>query len=242
MQRISLAGFSYPAGATRPPDRTCPARKYDLAGDLRVLESETARVYSLIRPPRTGRTGGQRGACARWRRMSGVAISGALSCRPSPTVGCRSRRHSSKPSGRGTAGGSGELDAAGLSWTSWDVIQKVHRADQAHSETTDATRTERGIHTAGKEKQQVSGYSDGWGSAHCKTVGLAYVGSNPTPATRNPRSDPVPVFPDAGSDACPGAVRQTVPGGCGPVVGQILAGQRRWRAGARERPARGRGR
>ena len=66
MQRISLAGFSYPAGATRSPGRTCPARKYDLAGDLRVLESETARVYSLIRPPRTGRTGGQRGACARW--------------------------------------------------------------------------------------------------------------------------------------------------------------------------------
>ena len=55
--------------------------------------------------------------------------------------------------------------------------------------------------------------------AVCKTVGLAYVGSNPTPATQNPRSDPVPVFPDAGSDACPGAVRQTVPGGCGPVVG-----------------------
>jgi hypothetical protein len=33
------------------------------------------------------------------------------------------------------------------------------------------------------EKQQVSGYSGGPGSAHCKTVGLAYVGSNPTPAT-----------------------------------------------------------
>jgi hypothetical protein len=32
-------------------------------------------------------------------------------------------------------------------------------------------------------KQQVSGYSGGPGSAHCKTVGLAYVGSNPTPAT-----------------------------------------------------------
>ena len=30
---------------------------------------------------------------------------------------------------------------------------------------------------------QVSRYSDGLGSAFCKTVGLAYVGSNPTPAT-----------------------------------------------------------
>ena len=33
------------------------------------------------------------------------------------------------------------------------------------------------------EKQQISGYSDGPGSAHCKTVGLAYAGSNPAPAT-----------------------------------------------------------
>jgi hypothetical protein len=129
--------------------RSCAARKYDLAGDLRVLESQTVQVYSLIRPPRTGRTGGQQGACAWWRRRSGVAISRALSCRPSPTVGCRTRRHSNKPSGRGTAGGRGELDAAGLSWSSWDVIQKVHRADQAHSETTDATRTAGGFHAAG---------------------------------------------------------------------------------------------
>src|SRR6202044_1807450 len=90
------------------------------------------------------------------------------------------------------------------------------------------------------KKQQVSGYSDGLGSAHCKTVGLAYVGSNPTPATQNPRSDPVPVFPDAGSDACPGAVRQTVPGCCWPVVGQILAGQRRMESGCPGVPRAGR--
>ena len=63
------------------------------------------------------------------------------------------------------------------------MIQNLRRADQAHSGITDATRTERGIHTAGKGKWQVSGYSGGPGSAHCKTVGLAYVGSNPTPAT-----------------------------------------------------------
>jgi hypothetical protein len=30
---------------------------------------------------------------------------------------------------------------------------------------------------------QVGGHSDGWGETVCKTVGLAYVGSNPTPAT-----------------------------------------------------------
>ena len=41
------------------------------------------------------------------------------------------------------------LDVVGLSWTSWDVIQNLQRADQAHSEATDATRTERGIHMVG---------------------------------------------------------------------------------------------
>ena len=42
----------------------------------------------------------------------------------------------------------GEWDAAGLSWTSWDMIQNVRRADQADSGATDATRTERGFHAA----------------------------------------------------------------------------------------------
>ena len=30
----------------------------------------------------------------------------------------------------------GELDAAGLSWTSWDMIEYLRRADQAHSGAT----------------------------------------------------------------------------------------------------------
>ena len=76
-----------------------------------------------------------------------------------------------------------QLDVAGLCWTSWDMIQNLRRADLAPSRATDATRTERGFHAAGNKKPQVSGYSDGRGSAHCKTVGSAYVGSNPTPAT-----------------------------------------------------------
>jgi len=41
-----------------------------------------------------------------------------------------------------------ELDVAGLSWTSWDMIQKLRRADQAHSGATDATRTGRGFRAA----------------------------------------------------------------------------------------------
>jgi len=67
----------------------------------------------------------------------------------------------------------GALDVAGLSWTSWDMTQNVRRADQAHSEATDATRTERGFHAAR------NGVSAGqrafrWaGMAPCKTVGLS---------------------------------------------------------------------
>src|SRR5215470_17680175 len=39
------------------------------------------------------------------------------------------------------------------------------------------------------KKCQVTGYSDGLGDTVCKTVGSAYVGSNPTPATmKSPRS------------------------------------------------------
>jgi hypothetical protein len=41
-----------------------------------------------------------------------------------------------------------ELHLVGLSGTSWDMIQNLHRADQAHSETTDTTRTQRGFHAA----------------------------------------------------------------------------------------------
>src|ERR1039457_1422605 len=89
------------------------------------------------------------------------------------------------------------------------------------------------------EKQQVNSYSDGPGSAHCKTVGLAYAGSNPAPATQTPRSGPVRVLPDAGPAACPGVVRQTVPGCCGPVVGQIWAGQRRMESGCPAPPRPG---
>jgi hypothetical protein len=41
-----------------------------------------------------------------------------------------------------------ELHVVGLSGTSWDMIQEMRRADQAHSGTTDATRTERRSHAA----------------------------------------------------------------------------------------------
>ena len=37
--------------------RACPTRKQDCAGDLRVFRGQAARVYSLIRPPRTGSGG-----------------------------------------------------------------------------------------------------------------------------------------------------------------------------------------
>jgi hypothetical protein len=40
----------------------------------------------------------------------------------------------------------GALDVAGLSWTSWDMIHNVRRADQANSGITDVRRTEHGCH------------------------------------------------------------------------------------------------
>jgi hypothetical protein len=56
----------------------------------------------------------------------------------------------SSPTARRTASsvpvrGCGALQ---LSWTSWDMIQNVRRADQAHSEAMDATRTGHGFHAA----------------------------------------------------------------------------------------------
>src|SRR6266699_5938243 len=57
----------------------------------------------------------------------------------------RSMAVSSLASGLRMGVTTGELDVAGLSWTSWDMIEKVHRADQGRSGTADATRTERGF-------------------------------------------------------------------------------------------------
>jgi len=54
-----------------------------------------------------------------------------------------------------------ELDVVGLSWTTWDMIQNVPRADQEHSETTDATRTNAIFTRPGMEYPQVSGYREG---------------------------------------------------------------------------------
>jgi hypothetical protein len=79
--------------------------------------------------------------------------------------------------------GGGGWDVAGISWTSWDMIQNLRRADQASSESTDATRTERSFHAARNGVSAAQRLFDGSGWAVCKTVGFAYVGSNPTPAT-----------------------------------------------------------
>ena len=87
--------------------------------------------------PVSARAGNLRGACAKWPLkpdLEGVTVSGA-------SVTC--------PAGAGDGRvAAGEWDAAGLSWTSWDMIQNLRRADQAHSGITDATRTERGFHAA----------------------------------------------------------------------------------------------
>ena len=75
-----------------------------------------------------------------------------------------------------------QWDSAGLPWTG---TRNLQRADLGDSVRTDTGRTEFRFHAAGMVSVQVSRYSDGLGSAVCKTVGLAYVGSNPTPATNH---------------------------------------------------------
>ena len=126
--------------------------------------------------------------------------------RPTAAAG---RRSSDVPSrSRRWQGDNGSI---GRGRTQLDVMGHDPRMCVALTRHTPGLRTPHGQNAVftwrEMENPQVSGYSDGSGWAHCKTVGLAYVGSNPTPATQNPRSGPVPVFPDAGSDACPGAVR-----------------------------------
>jgi len=71
-----------------------------------------------------------------------------LACRGSAGIGCGPGASVTYPAGLG-GGGSRRMDMAGLSWTSWDMIQNLRRADQARPGITDATRTERGFHAAG---------------------------------------------------------------------------------------------
>jgi len=61
---------------------------------------------------------------------------------------------------------------------------------------------------------QVSGRMTQIGAEHCKTVGSAYVGSNPTPATHFRRSEPVTRDCVTGFLQSKGAVTRTV--GCVP--------------------------
>jgi hypothetical protein len=48
--------------------------------------------------------------------------------------------------------GAGGLDAVGLSWMSWDMIEKVRRAEQGFRGIMDAGRTERGFHAIRNEE------------------------------------------------------------------------------------------
>ena len=75
----------------------------------------------------------------------------------------------------------------GLSGTPLDFLGRAHGTLSALAWATRYARTRGGQNSVftqrGMVNVQVSRYSDGLGSAFCKTVGLAYVGSNPTPAT-----------------------------------------------------------
>jgi len=71
-------------------------------------------------------------------------------------------------------------DVAGLPWTG---ARCPRLADLGDSACTDAGRTERGFHMPGNGETAGQWPFRRAGMAHCKTVGSAYVGSNPTPAT-----------------------------------------------------------
>jgi hypothetical protein len=113
----------------------------------------------------------------------------------------------------------------GHSGTVMDSVGRVLNHLGALTWATRPARTRGGQNAVfvwrGMENVQVSGYSDGLGSAVCKTVGLAYVGSNPTPATRNPSSEPLARDCVSGSCAQEERFRRPLAVGCGPYVGQI---------------------
>jgi hypothetical protein len=93
----------------------------------------------------------------RFRRASlslgrkSVAGPARLSCRRDAAIGCgRPAGLSDCPAEAGDGRvAAGEWGAAGFSWMSWDMIQNVRRADQAHSGATDATRTAGVFHAHG---------------------------------------------------------------------------------------------
>jgi hypothetical protein len=72
------------------------------------------------------------------------------------------------------------VDSLGLVLGGFDVLTWATRYARTRG-GQNAVFTQRGM-----EYPQAGGHSDGLGGAHCKTVGLAYVGSNPTPATNKP--------------------------------------------------------
>src|ERR1700691_1387214 len=111
-------------------------------------------------------------------------IVACVSCRCLAVIRCDRRRLSDCSAGSGDGVlGVGGLDAVGLSWTSWDMIEKVCRADQGFRGITDAGRTERGFHAIGNGKIRTSvAIPMGRDRLTVKPVGSAYVGSNPTPA------------------------------------------------------------
>ena len=70
---------------------------------------------------------------------------------------------------------------------------------------------------------QVSCYAEVQAGAVCKTVGSAYVGSNPTPATSFRRSKPVTLDCVTGFSRERERLRRPSALSCGPCVGQVRA-------------------
>lgn len=149
---MSLAGRSLPDGSARNPARAscprCPRAASLFAGiGLAADSGRTARTGPAVPVPCS--PGNLWRGCERWPCRSdfqGGTVSDAC---PAGEYGHRLRQAGGSaacPAGSRTA--VGQWDAAGLSCTSWDMIQNLRRSDQAHSEVTDVRRTGRGFHAA----------------------------------------------------------------------------------------------
>ncbi len=96
---------------------------------------------------------------------------------------CRARWHQENRTQQGSAR---------PSRTQWDMIHNLHRADQAHSAATDKWRTASGFsHRRHRGICRSAAIPMGRDRLAVKPPACAYVDSNPTPATHNPRSGPV---------------------------------------------------
>ena len=133
------------------------------------------------------------GGCPCRSDLQGWEVSGTCPVRPGE-YGHRLRQAGG--SAACSAGSRTAVGAVRCSWTQLDLMghdPNLRCADQAHCGTTDATRTERGIHPAGNRVTQVSGYSGGPDRLTVKPSAKPTLVRTQHLPPQTPRSDPVPL-------------------------------------------------